>query len=114
MVYPYLRRRAGEEPVVFPKLELKKVLGKTSAFRSSRTEDAGGGGAVAHHFAKGYWDSCDFGAVSKIAQLGRTDMIGCNGSYSRPLPSRNGLSAQPAAAIFWADRMKEAANWRGP
>ncbi|WP_312406397.1 error-prone DNA polymerase, partial [Brevundimonas sp.] len=29
MVHPYLRRREGKEPVVFPKPELEKVLGKT-------------------------------------------------------------------------------------
>src|ERR1700726_2717124 len=29
MVHPYLRRREGLEPVVFPKPELEKVLGKT-------------------------------------------------------------------------------------
>ncbi|MCO5083834.1 MAG: error-prone DNA polymerase [Rhizobiaceae bacterium] len=29
MVHPYLRRREGREPVVFPKPELEKVLGKT-------------------------------------------------------------------------------------
>ncbi|MFN3279188.1 MAG: error-prone DNA polymerase [Paracoccus hibiscisoli] len=29
MVHPYLRRRAGQEPVVYPTPELKKVLGKT-------------------------------------------------------------------------------------
>ena len=29
MVHPYLRRRSGEEPVVFPSPELKQVLGKT-------------------------------------------------------------------------------------
>ncbi len=29
MVHPYLRRREGKEPVVYPKPELKKVLGKT-------------------------------------------------------------------------------------
>ena len=29
MVHPYLRRREGQEPVVFPKPELEKVLGKT-------------------------------------------------------------------------------------
>ncbi|MCG6111276.1 MAG: error-prone DNA polymerase [Paracoccus sp.] len=29
MVHPYLRRRAGHEPVVYPTPELKKVLGKT-------------------------------------------------------------------------------------
>jgi error-prone DNA polymerase len=36
MVHPYLRRREGKEPVVFPKPELEKVLGKTSASRCSR------------------------------------------------------------------------------
>jgi error-prone DNA polymerase len=29
MVHPYLRRREGKEPVVYPKPELEKVLGKT-------------------------------------------------------------------------------------
>jgi error-prone DNA polymerase len=29
MVHPYLRRREGKEPVVFPKPELEQVLGKT-------------------------------------------------------------------------------------
>jgi error-prone DNA polymerase len=29
MVHPYLRRREGKEPVVFPRPELEKVLGKT-------------------------------------------------------------------------------------
>jgi error-prone DNA polymerase len=29
MVHPYLRRREGKEPVVFPKPELEKMLGKT-------------------------------------------------------------------------------------
>src|ERR1700688_644749 len=29
MVHPYLRRREGKEPVVFPKPELERVLGKT-------------------------------------------------------------------------------------
>src|ERR1700710_844257 len=29
MVHPYLRRREGKEPVIFPKPELEKVLGKT-------------------------------------------------------------------------------------
>ncbi|MGY0406623.1 hypothetical protein, partial [Pseudoalteromonas sp. SYSU M81241] len=29
MVHPYLRRRAGLEPVEYPKPELEKVLGKT-------------------------------------------------------------------------------------
>ncbi|TJZ82891.1 error-prone DNA polymerase [Paracoccus hibiscisoli] len=29
MVHPYLRRRAGQEPVVYPTPELEKVLGKT-------------------------------------------------------------------------------------
>ncbi len=29
MVHPYLRRRQGQEPVVFPKAELETVLGKT-------------------------------------------------------------------------------------
>jgi error-prone DNA polymerase len=29
MVHPYLRRREGKEPVVYPKPELQKVLGKT-------------------------------------------------------------------------------------
>jgi error-prone DNA polymerase len=29
MVHPYLRRGEGKEPVVFPKPELEKVLGKT-------------------------------------------------------------------------------------
>ncbi|MDF2766618.1 MAG: error-prone polymerase, partial [Rhodospirillales bacterium] len=29
MVHPYLRRRSGEEPVVFPSPELRQVLGKT-------------------------------------------------------------------------------------
>ncbi len=29
MVHPYLRRRSGEEPVVFPSPELQQVLGKT-------------------------------------------------------------------------------------
>jgi error-prone DNA polymerase len=29
MVHPYLRRREGKEPIVFPKPELEKVLGKT-------------------------------------------------------------------------------------
>lgn len=45
--------------------------------------------------AKGRWDTCDLGTVSKIAQLGRTDMIVCNGSYS-PFGTRNGLSVHPA------------------
>src|SRR5262249_29951837 len=29
MVHPYLRRRDGREPVVYPKPELEEVLGKT-------------------------------------------------------------------------------------
>ena len=29
MVHPYLRRREGQEPVIYPKPELEKVLGKT-------------------------------------------------------------------------------------
>jgi DNA polymerase III, alpha subunit len=29
MVHPYLRRRDGKEPVVYPKPELEEVLGKT-------------------------------------------------------------------------------------
>ena len=29
MVHPYLRRRAGTEPVIYPKAELEQVLGKT-------------------------------------------------------------------------------------
>lgn len=29
MVHPYLRRREGKEPIVYPKPELEKVLGKT-------------------------------------------------------------------------------------
>ncbi|WP_421941046.1 error-prone DNA polymerase [Pedobacter sp.] len=29
MVHPYLRRRSGEEPVVYPSPELKKILGRT-------------------------------------------------------------------------------------
>ncbi len=29
MVHPYLRRRAGKEPVIYPRPELKEVLGKT-------------------------------------------------------------------------------------
>src|ERR1700753_1091725 len=33
MVHPYLRRREGKEPVVFPKPELEKVLGKTLGVR---------------------------------------------------------------------------------
>jgi len=37
MVHPYLRRRRGVEPVAYPSLEVKKVLERTLACRSSRS-----------------------------------------------------------------------------
>jgi hypothetical protein len=71
MVHPYLRRREGKEPVVYPKPELEKVLGKTLGVPLFQEQAMQVAMVAAWHFAS------ESGKTAGVAEVG----FGPGGTY---------------------------------